>query len=396
MSPAAPARPRRRALQAALSSARLGAHRHGRFRRRHCSNTCAAIRCRVSPSPAASARSASSQRAISTSIRDAARSTRPGLAERLAELGAVPELLAKAKNANSALETLELARAAGIGIGDLVAARARRDRARHSRRRPGCSRSPHLRPRRRARRPRRWLSAASSSWAAPARRGTRRARGTRPATPVVTSLAGRTAAPARPMASFAVGGFGGADRPRRLSAGCGDRRSSSMPPIPSPPPSRAMRPRRARARPSRASCSCVRLGRGKAATAGSRSTIFAGAAAALPGLAHRVFLTIGPARSSHLRSRPRLLVPCPPRRAASDGRCRWRGRDHSGPRALHGRGRTRPHASRRIEVIVSKNSGGDATYAKIAAARSARPSGVICAPAAATARRDRRGRRGRP
>ena len=47
------------------------------------------------------------------------------LGERLAELGAVPELLAKAKNANSALETLELARAAGIGIGDLVAARAR-------------------------------------------------------------------------------------------------------------------------------------------------------------------------------------------------------------------------------------------------------------------------------
>ena len=47
------------------------------------------------------------------------------LADRLAELGAAPELLAKARNANSALETLELARAAGIGIGDLVAARAR-------------------------------------------------------------------------------------------------------------------------------------------------------------------------------------------------------------------------------------------------------------------------------
>ena len=47
------------------------------------------------------------------------------LAERLAELGAAPELLTKARNANSALETLELARAAGIGIGDLVAARAR-------------------------------------------------------------------------------------------------------------------------------------------------------------------------------------------------------------------------------------------------------------------------------
>src|SRR5208282_5087017 len=45
-----------------------------------------------------------------------------------------------------------------------------RDRTRHSRRRPGCSRGPDLRPRRPARRPRRWLSAASSSWAAPARR----------------------------------------------------------------------------------------------------------------------------------------------------------------------------------------------------------------------------------
>jgi cobalt-precorrin-5B (C1)-methyltransferase len=50
---------------------------------------------------------------------------RAWLAERLAELGAAPELLAKARNANSALETLELARAAGIGIGNLVAARAR-------------------------------------------------------------------------------------------------------------------------------------------------------------------------------------------------------------------------------------------------------------------------------
>ncbi|HUI18630.1 MAG TPA: cobalt-precorrin-5B (C(1))-methyltransferase [Alphaproteobacteria bacterium] len=47
------------------------------------------------------------------------------LAERLAELGADPELLAKVRTANSALETLELARAAGLAIGDAVAARAR-------------------------------------------------------------------------------------------------------------------------------------------------------------------------------------------------------------------------------------------------------------------------------
>ena len=47
------------------------------------------------------------------------------LAERLAELGASPELVLSARSANSALETLEHARAAGLAIGDRVAARAR-------------------------------------------------------------------------------------------------------------------------------------------------------------------------------------------------------------------------------------------------------------------------------
>lgn len=47
------------------------------------------------------------------------------LADRLAELGADAQVLAKARDANSALETLEHARAAGLPIGDLVARRAR-------------------------------------------------------------------------------------------------------------------------------------------------------------------------------------------------------------------------------------------------------------------------------
>ena len=48
------------------------------------------------------------------------------LAARLAELGAAPELLAKARTANSALETLTLAEAAGLPIADLIAAQARK------------------------------------------------------------------------------------------------------------------------------------------------------------------------------------------------------------------------------------------------------------------------------
>jgi cobalt-precorrin-5B (C1)-methyltransferase len=41
------------------------------------------------------------------------------------ELGADDGIVAKARAANSALEVLELARAAGCPLGDLVAARAR-------------------------------------------------------------------------------------------------------------------------------------------------------------------------------------------------------------------------------------------------------------------------------
>lgn len=47
------------------------------------------------------------------------------LAERLAELGAKHSVVAKAREANSALETLELAQQAALPLADLVAARAR-------------------------------------------------------------------------------------------------------------------------------------------------------------------------------------------------------------------------------------------------------------------------------
>jgi len=49
---------------------------------------------------------------------------REWLAERFRELGADKIIVAKARTANSALETLELARAAGYPIGDCIAARA--------------------------------------------------------------------------------------------------------------------------------------------------------------------------------------------------------------------------------------------------------------------------------
>ncbi|HLI10764.1 MAG TPA: cobalt-precorrin-5B (C(1))-methyltransferase [Alphaproteobacteria bacterium] len=51
---------------------------------------------------------------------------RAWLAARLAELGAGGDLLAKASNANSALEAWELARAAGLPLADVIAAGARR------------------------------------------------------------------------------------------------------------------------------------------------------------------------------------------------------------------------------------------------------------------------------
>jgi cobalt-precorrin-5B (C1)-methyltransferase len=47
------------------------------------------------------------------------------LAARLAELGASPATIAGARSANSALEILESARGAGLGLGDAVAAKAR-------------------------------------------------------------------------------------------------------------------------------------------------------------------------------------------------------------------------------------------------------------------------------
>jgi cobalt-precorrin-5B (C1)-methyltransferase len=47
------------------------------------------------------------------------------LAERLAELGAEEALVSQARRANSALETLELARQAALPLADLVAGRAR-------------------------------------------------------------------------------------------------------------------------------------------------------------------------------------------------------------------------------------------------------------------------------
>lgn len=47
------------------------------------------------------------------------------LADRLAEDGAAPDLVARAAEANTALEVLELAASAGIDIGDRIAARAR-------------------------------------------------------------------------------------------------------------------------------------------------------------------------------------------------------------------------------------------------------------------------------
>jgi cobalt-precorrin-5B (C1)-methyltransferase len=48
------------------------------------------------------------------------------LAQRLAEDGATPELVVRAANANTALEVLELAAAAGVDIGSSIASRARR------------------------------------------------------------------------------------------------------------------------------------------------------------------------------------------------------------------------------------------------------------------------------
>ncbi len=190
-----------------------------------------------------------------------------------------------------------------------------------------------------------------------------------------------------------VGGFGGIDglvdylRPSRSRA---DRRHPSV-----------RRPdERARDRGRRGARGMPLLvvlrprpgARGRA-TAGSMVDDLAAAAAALGAAPRRVLLTVGQ-QTRAVRRPPaaRLSGPLvdPPRRAAAAGR----GSDHRA-RAVHRRRTSaRLLTEHRIEMMVTKNSGGDCDPAKIEAARALGLPVVMVArpPPPAGARRSDRGR----
>lgn len=185
---------------------------------------------------------------------------------------------------------------------------------------------------------------------------------------VITSLAGRTSAPIAPKGELRRGGFGGADG---LAAYLRDAAIDIV--VDATHPFAAAISRHAAE-------ACARAGKPRLVLmrppwqrqSGDRwieVDDLAGAAAALPGLARRVFLSVGRQELRAFRAvrdcwflvrliePPRAALPLPEAEIITA----------RGPFALEDERELM--TSRRIEALVSKNSGGDATYAKIAAAR---------------------------
>ena len=192
----------------------------------------------------------------------------------------------------------------------------------------------------------------------------------------------------------------GADRrlrrrpgPRRLSHGRTRPACSSTPPTLTPPTSRRTPPR---PQPSRA-CPCSRCaghhGYRAPATTGPRLPILPAAVQALGPSPRRVFLALGrneigcfaqaPQHAYLVRSvepvDPPLAVP---HASYVTGRGPFTEADD--------RGLLRTHA---IDIVVAKNSGGTATYGKIAAARALGVRGDHAAPSRFAGGADRRDRR---
>ncbi len=184
---------------------------------------------------------------------------------------------------------------------------------------------------------------------------------------VVTSLAGRTSAPLAPYGELRRGGFGGADG---LAAYLRDAAIDLV--VDATHPFAAVISRHAAEACARAAKPRLVLVRPPWQRQSGDRWIevddLAGAAAALPGLAHRVFLSVG---RQELRTfgavrdcwfLVRLIEP--PRTALPLAEAEII--TARGPFTVEDERDLM--TSRRIEALVSKNSGGDATYAKIAAA----------------------------
>ncbi len=184
----------------------------------------------------------------------------------------------------------------------------------------------------------------------------------------ITSLAGRTRTPAALPGRVRVGGFGGA---AGLAAYLANEKIDLL--IDATHPYAARMPHAAAEACVRTGVPRVRLLRPTWVRAPGDRWIAAGdlaaAAAALPGLAHRVFLTTGQrdlpafAPLTEIWFLIRLIEPPADRLPLTQcqvllDRGPFRAEDESALMRAH-----------RIEAVVSKNSGGEATYGKIAAAR---------------------------
>ena len=185
---------------------------------------------------------------------------------------------------------------------------------------------------------------------------------------VITSLAGRTSAPLAPHGELRRGGFGGADG---LAAYLRDAAIDLV--VDATHPFAAVISRHAAEACARAGKPSLMLVRPPWQRQSGDRWIevddFAGAAAALPGLARRVFLSVGRQELRTFRAvrdcwfLVRLIEP--PRAALPLAEAEII--TARGPFTVEDERQLM--TSRRIEALVSKNSGGDATYAKIAAAR---------------------------
>jgi precorrin-6A/cobalt-precorrin-6A reductase len=185
---------------------------------------------------------------------------------------------------------------------------------------------------------------------------------------VTLSLAGRTRAPALPDCDVRVGGFGGAEG---LAAYLRGERVAVL--VDATHPFARRISANARAAAERAGVPLLVLARPPwVAVPGDRwteVTDMAGAAAALGAVPRRVFLAIGRQEVAAFRAAPqhRYLVRSVEPAAEGDMPDGAVGILARGPFDVAAEARLlRAHG---IEVVVAKNSGGDATYGKIAAAR---------------------------